>query len=196
MFDENFKKNQDDKSLDSEFISEITKHYGIIPGLDYSNPRIKSYFEKTSPGIKEIFPNLNYILKCSTDELTTQMRSKKRPNGSPVLDIDLKKIGMETVQKEVFSAESFFYRVKGDSMTGARIFPEDILICNSSIPASHKDIVVANVNGSLFVKRLLLDNEYCVLRSENHAYEDIVITEDMSLRIIAVVIGSINMNIK
>ena len=51
-------------------------------------------------------------------------------------------------------AATYFVRAQGDSMIEAGIFPNDVIVVDRSIEASHGDIVIASVNGELMVKRL------------------------------------------
>jgi len=51
-------------------------------------------------------------------------------------------------------AATYCLKVTGDSMTGAGIFPGDILVVDRSIPPANGDIAVAAVNGEFTVKRI------------------------------------------
>lgn len=51
---------------------------------------------------------------------------------------------------------TFLLRVEGDSMLEAGIFPDDILVVDRSLEASHGDVVVASLNGDFTVKELRL----------------------------------------
>ncbi|MBW8308380.1 MAG: translesion error-prone DNA polymerase V autoproteolytic subunit [Candidatus Paracaedibacteraceae bacterium] len=76
-------------------------------------------------------------------------------------------------------AATIFVRVAGNSMVGAGIHPEDILVVDRSLKAKHNSIVIAVLNGELTVKRLKLQSNRCVLAPENSDYSEIVITEEM-----------------
>ncbi len=47
---------------------------------------------------------------------------------------------------------TFFFRMNGDAMSGAGIYPGDILVVDRSIKISAGKIVVASVNGDLVVR--------------------------------------------
>lgn len=49
---------------------------------------------------------------------------------------------------------TFFVRVSGDSMIGAGIHPDDLLVVDRSEEPKHGKIVIAVINGELTVKRL------------------------------------------
>lgn len=76
-------------------------------------------------------------------------------------------------------AATFFVRAQGDSMLGAGIHPNDILVVDRSREPMPDKIVICAVNGELTVKRLMVtDGQWC-LKAENPAYPDIPLTEDL-----------------
>jgi len=85
---------------------------------------------------------------------------------------------------------TFFVRVSGDSMEGARIFDGDILVVDRSLNPSDGSIVVAAVFGEMVVKRLRKYPNKAELVSENDAYQPIVISDVDDIYIWGVVIGS------
>ena len=86
---------------------------------------------------------------------------------------------------------TFFVRVSGDSMEGARIFDGDILVIDRSIEAKSGLIVVAAVYGELVVKRLQKTPSSLSLVSENADYEPILIDDAEGCFIWGVVTGSV-----
>jgi len=80
-------------------------------------------------------------------------------------------------------AATFFVRVAGDSMLGAGINDNDILVVDRSLDPCNGSIVIAVVNGELTVKRLIKNSSSCRLAAENPAYPDLEIGEDMPLEI-------------
>jgi len=89
-------------------------------------------------------------------------------------------------------AATFFVRAQGESMLGAGIHPNDILIVDRSIEPVPRKIVICALNGELTVKRLERDNEQWQLKAENPAYADIVIHEELELVIWGVVTNVIH----
>lgn len=85
---------------------------------------------------------------------------------------------------------TFFVRVAGDSMEGARIFDGDILVVDRSVIAADGSIVVAALFGELVVKRLKKYPNKAELISENDAYRPIQINEVDDVYIWGVVVGS------
>jgi len=75
-------------------------------------------------------------------------------------------------------AATFFVRAQGESMLGAGIHPNDILVVDRSIEPVPGKIVICALNGELTVKRLERNNEQWQLKAENPAYPDIAIHED------------------
>ena len=89
-------------------------------------------------------------------------------------------------------AATFFVRAQGESMLGAGIHPNDILVVDRSIEPVSGKIVICALNGELTVKRLELDNEQWQLKAENPEYPDITIYDELELVIWGVVTNVIH----
>lgn len=72
--------------------------------------------------------------------------------------------------------ETFFVKVAGESMIGAGIFPNDILVVDRSITARSGQVVVAAIDGELTVKRLSIQSKKILLLPENENFHPIDIT--------------------
>ncbi|MCA9358961.1 translesion error-prone DNA polymerase V autoproteolytic subunit [Candidatus Kaiserbacteria bacterium] len=86
---------------------------------------------------------------------------------------------------------TFFVRVAGDSMEGAKIFDGDILVVDRSVEAVAGKIVVAAVYGELVVKRLQKTKSGLALVSENESYSPIFIDDVEECYVWGVVIGGV-----
>jgi len=84
-------------------------------------------------------------------------------------------------------AATFFVRVDGDSMVGAGIHHDDILVVDRSRQAGSGDIVIAVLEGELTVKRLMRTMYSCRLVAENPEYPSIEILEEQGCEIWGVV---------
>jgi len=89
-------------------------------------------------------------------------------------------------------AATFFVRAQGESMLGAGIHPDDILVVDRSIEPVPGKIVICALNGELTVKRLERNNEQWQLKAENPAYPDIAIHEELELVVWGVVTNVIH----
>ena len=89
-------------------------------------------------------------------------------------------------------AATFFVRAQGESMLGAGIHPNDILVVDRSIEPVPGKIVICALNGELTVKRLERDNEQWKLKAENPEYPDIAIYEELEMVIWGVVTNVIH----
>lgn len=89
-------------------------------------------------------------------------------------------------------AATFFARAQGESMIGAGIHPNDILVVDRSIDPVPGKIVICALNGELTVKRIERDLGQWRLKSENPAYADILIYEELELVIWGVVTNVIH----
>ena len=89
-------------------------------------------------------------------------------------------------------AATFFVRVAGDSMTGAGIHDQDILVVDRSLAAASGRIVIAIVNGELTVKRLLCRGNTLQLVAEHPDYPPLAVTEEMGFEVWGVVTAAIH----
>jgi len=67
-------------------------------------------------------------------------------------------------------AATYFVRVRGDSMIEAGIHSGDILIVDRSLEPKDKNVVIANVDGELTVKRISIQRKKLTLLPENKHY--------------------------
>ena len=88
---------------------------------------------------------------------------------SPALDHMEQHLSLDTLL-DLHASHTYVVSVSGDSMTGAGIFDGDHLIVSRGLPARPGHVVVACLNGDIFVKRLAQEQNQFILRSENSAY--------------------------
>ncbi|MDQ0334205.1 DNA polymerase V [Formosa algae] len=72
---------------------------------------------------------------------------------------------------------TFFARVSGQSMIGAGLDDNDLLVIDRSLSATHNKIAVCFLDGEFTVKRLKVDGGEIWLLPENPNYEPILVTE-------------------
>jgi DNA polymerase V len=89
-------------------------------------------------------------------------------------------------------AATFFARAQGESMLGAGIHPNDILVVDRSLEAVPGKIVICALNGELVVKRLKREADQWILASENPFYPDILLHEELEMVIWGVVTNVIH----
>jgi len=84
-------------------------------------------------------------------------------------------------------AATFLVRVQDESMAGAGIYPDDILLVDKSVEATHENIVLAVVDGEFTVKRLLRKGNTVELVAENPHFPAISVSDESELNIWGVV---------
>jgi DNA polymerase V len=89
-------------------------------------------------------------------------------------------------------AATYFVRVHGDSMEGAGVHSEDILIVDQAIEDVVGRVVLAIVDGAFTVKRLTRrDGQYC-LEAAHPELPPLALREDMDVEIRGVVTWSLH----
>ena len=73
---------------------------------------------------------------------------------------------------------TFFGRVKGDSMCGAGIYEDDILVIDKSLDARNDDIAVCFIDGEFTLKRIRKEKDAVLLIPANEKYKPITVTAD------------------
>ena len=66
---------------------------------------------------------------------------------------------------------TFFYRMKGDSMTGVGIHDRDLLIVDRALKANSGKVIIAVFNGEVIVRRFLKNFNSTFLLPENNNYK-------------------------
>lgn len=84
-------------------------------------------------------------------------------------------------------SSTFLFRVEGESMTGAFIPDNALLVVDRGEAPKNHSIVVAVVNGEFTVKRLVIEFSKRYLAPENPKYKNIYISDDMHCHIWGVV---------
>jgi DNA polymerase V len=87
---------------------------------------------------------------------------------------------------------TFFFRMKGDAMTDAGIYNNNVLIVDRSIKAGHGKIVVAIVDGEMMVRRLQKTFNKTILLAENSRFQPIELNEFTTSMLWGVVTCNVN----
>lgn len=82
-------------------------------------------------------------------------------------------------------------RVTDESMVGAGIYPDDILIADKTLPPRDGDVVVLTHLGDILIRRLLISDREIRLRAENDDFETVRVERD-GIEILGVVRHSVH----
>ncbi|HBS11006.1 MAG TPA: peptidase S24 [Flavobacteriaceae bacterium] len=96
---------------------------------------------------------------------------------SPADDFKQQRISLD---KELIKNKeaTFFARVSGQSMVGAGLDDNDLLVVDKSLEPAHNKIAVCFIDGEFTVKRLKIEADGLWLQPENSDYEPIKVTEE------------------
>jgi DNA polymerase V len=96
---------------------------------------------------------------------------------SPNSDVEQQRISLD---KELIKNKeaTFFARVSGQSMIGAGLDDNDLLVIDRSIAPTNNKIAVCFLDGEFTVKRLRVENNGVWLQPENPNYQAIQVTSE------------------
>jgi DNA polymerase V len=127
--------------------------------------------------------NLTFFIPESSEELSEESGVVFLDAGisagfpSPAEDFQEERISLDN--ELVINKEATFYaRVSGQSMVGAGLDDNDLLVIDRSLEPTHNKIAVCFLDGEFTVKRLIIDKEGLWLKPENPDYPIIKITDD------------------
>ncbi len=105
---------------------------------------------------------------------------------SPADDFKQQRISLD---KELIKNKeaTFFARVSGQSMVGAGLDDNDLLVVDKSLEPEHNKIAVCFIDGEFTVKRLKVEADGIWLQPENPEYEPIKVTEENNFMIWGIV---------
>ena len=91
---------------------------------------------------------------------------------------------MNRYHKGQSSDKTFLFKISDDSMVNVGINKGDTVLIKSQKEFVSGDIVLAQVNGELTVKRFISDDQppYIYLKPENSKYEVIPFTEEVRMK--------------
>jgi len=108
--------------------------------------------------------------------------------GFPSPADDFLDLSIDLNKEYINDADATFYgRAEGDSMKGAGISNDDLLIIDKSIEPKNGSIVVCYLDGGHIVKRVKITKDVIWLLSENEKYKPIKVTEGNEFLITGVV---------
>ena len=93
--------------------------------------------------------------------------------GEPILAQEAHENKISDLSCLKFKSTKFCLIVKGHSMIDAGILDQDIAIIDKSIQVNHNEIAAVLVNNEATLKRLIVQKNSIILKSENKNYPDI-----------------------
>ena len=128
------------------------------------------------------------IYELSDNQLVIPMAASKVQAGfpSPAEGYEEERIDLADILI-TNKASTYCVRVKGNSMIDANIFPDDVLVVDKSLEATHGKIVIAVVDGEFTVKTLYSKDGIVKLIPANSEYPEIILTSEQELNIWGVV---------
>ena len=166
-------------------IREIASHFDFS-----STGTVRDYLSAlVQKGFIRISANKSRAIELVREAIFSIPIFGKVAAGLPTLAVEEIE-GYLNLDSLVFSDEdTFALRVKGDSMTGAGIMPDDLVLVRKKNMAQNDDIVVAVIGEEATVKYLRKNGNMYFLEPANPQYQPIPLNEDATIigKVISVV---------
>ncbi|MBQ4288763.1 MAG: repressor LexA [Clostridia bacterium] len=168
-----------------DFANDYRKEYGESPSITKVSEHIHMARSTVYRYLLEM--NDRDMIKYSGESIDTEVSDKYEGGSSVAALVGSVRCGAPQYEEQnieyyfnlpdiIFGKGEFYcLRAMGDSMTGAGIEEDDIVVCRKTSVANEGDIVVALVEGESTLKRLFFDkkNRKIILHPENDSYSDI-----------------------
>ncbi len=105
---------------------------------------------------------------------------------SPAADFEETKISLDSFLIKNKEA-TFYVKASGNSMTGAGIDDNDILVIDRSLEPADNKIAICFIDGEFTVKRIKIIEEKLFLQPENDSYSPIEVKEENEFMIWGIV---------
>ena len=123
--------------------------------------------------------NLTFFTPKTSDETGVVFIDTGISAGFPSPADDFRETRISLDEELITNKEAtFFAKVRGQSMIGAGLDDNDLLIIDRSIEPVNNKIAVCFLDGEFTVKRLRIENNEVWLQPENPDYPTIKITEE------------------
>ena len=124
----------------------------------------------------------NKPVKINSDPLVLNVCSWSVTAGFPSPAADYTQQQIDLNEQLIRNKDAtYLFRVKGDSMIGAGIYENDILLVDRSINPKHNHIIIAQINNEFTVKKLYRRGGIVKLIAENNIYPPTLIKEEDNL---------------
>ena len=122
--------------------------------------------------------NIKFFIPDTESALESILISSGISAGFPSPAGDFKQDRISLDKELIKNKEAtFFARVSGQSMVGAGLDNNDLLVIDRSLEPTNNKIAVCLIDGEFTVKRLKVENDRIWLKPENLDYKPIEITE-------------------
>ncbi len=123
--------------------------------------------------------NIKFFIPDTESTLESILISSGISAGFPSPAGDFKQDRISLDKELIKNKEAtFFARVSGQSMVGAGLDNNDLLVIDRSLEPTNNKIAVCLIDGEFTVKRLKVENDRILLKPENLDYKPIEITEE------------------
>jgi repressor LexA len=189
-----FTRDKDRRNRILEFVRTYTDEHGFAPSIREIGRAVGVRSTKAVKYHLDILVNEGLLKR--TPRQARGISSIHQPDSLPLIGriaAGSPLLAVENVEAQVSLSRfrgCFLLRVKGESMKGAGIMDNDMVVVRPQAAAENGEIVAALLGNEATVKRFQQRSGQIVLESENPEFESIIVSRDrQDFQIIGVVVG-------
>jgi repressor LexA len=189
-----FTRDKNRRSRILEFVRTYTDEHGCAPSIREIGKAVEIRSTKAVKYHLDILVNEGLIKR--TPRQARGISTAHQPDSLPLIGriaAGSPLLAVENVEAQVSLSrfrDCFLLRVKGESMKGAGIMENDMVVVRPQAAAENGEIVAALLGNEATVKRFHQHRNQVVLEPENPEFEPIMVSPDrQDFRIIGVVVG-------
>jgi repressor LexA len=189
-----FTRDKDRRNRILEFVRTYTDEHGFAPSIREIGGAVGVRSTKAVKYHLDILVNEGLLKRAPRQ--ARGISSIRQPDSLPLIGriaAGSPLLAVENVEAQVSLSRfrgCFLLRVKGESMKGAGIMDNDMVVVRPQAAAENGEIVAALLGNEATVKRFQQHSGQVVLESENPEFESIIVNPDrQDFKIIGVVVG-------
>lgn len=164
---------------------DATKPRAIeILDSDFNRERLQRYYSESDSSSKTSDQSFTGSSEYQNVPLIGNVAA-----GQPLLAVERTEAYIPVPVSKLPNAQTFFLRVRGESMVNAGILDGDLVLVKQTPTAYNGDMIVALVDDSATVKTFYKENGFIRLQPENDNMDPIIVTADEYFEVLGQVIG-------
>ena len=160
---------------------EALENKGYIVKDSHNSRSIRIVDDSFEPNTLLSEPESDISVEATSDSMVMVPVVGTVAAGVPILAAEHIETYYPVPAEKLSNKQTFFLRVKGDSMVNIGIMDHDLVLVQQQHSANNGDIVVALIDDSATVKTFYKESDHIRLQPENDYMEPIIVKENLNI---------------